>query len=81
MDEARELYRGSLRIDRSQLSASPALASRKFAVLALLWPSKKFADKSLIAGGAASADRLRIVLRVSSSGSRAGSTTPKRTPR
>ena len=58
MDEARELYMKLLELIRSQLSASPALASRKFAVLALFWPSKKFADKSLIAGGAASGGSL-----------------------
>ncbi len=58
MDEARGLYLKLLESMRSQLSASPALASRKFAVLALFWPSKKFADKSLIAGGAASGGSL-----------------------
>jgi hypothetical protein len=58
MDEARELYRKLLASIAVKLSASPALASRKFAVLGLFWPSKKFSDKSLIAGGAASGESL-----------------------
>jgi len=33
----------------------PGAAGRKFAVLGVLWPSKKFADKELIASGAAGA--------------------------
>src|SRR4051812_7287951 len=55
MDEARELYKdffASMRqvIDQGK---APGLAKRKCAVLAILWPSKKFADSDLIASGAA----------------------------
>jgi hypothetical protein len=35
---------------------APSLSNRKFAVLGILWPSKKFADEDLIASGAASLD-------------------------
>lgn len=58
MDEARELYRDfftsvkSLRDD----GHAPNLNNRRFAVLGILWPSKKFADQDLIASGAASLD-------------------------
>lgn len=58
MGEASELYLKLLESMRSELNASPTLASRRFTVLALFWPSKKFADKSLIAGGAASGESL-----------------------
>jgi hypothetical protein len=56
MAEARSLYKellGRLRdvIDGGQVP----LGTRKFAVLAVLWPSKKFADEELIPSGAASA--------------------------
>lgn len=55
MGEARELYRrfftgvGKL-IDAKKVAG----ADRRFAVLGILWPSKKFAEEALIPGGAAS---------------------------
>jgi hypothetical protein len=62
MDEARELYRTLLLSIAVQLRANPTLGTRKFAVLGLFWPSKKFADKSLISGGAASGGGLADAL-------------------
>jgi pimeloyl-ACP methyl ester carboxylesterase len=58
MDEARKLYDNFFDHIRTVLDAGkvPELANRRFAVLSLLWPSKKFAEKSLIPGGAASAE-------------------------
>jgi hypothetical protein len=56
MDEARQLYRdffASLRAVMTGKKAA-ALAGKTFAILAVLWPSKKFADSDLIASGAAS---------------------------
>jgi hypothetical protein len=57
MDDARDLYRRFFGFVRAALDggAFPDLARRKFGVLAILWPSKKFADSDLIPGGAASA--------------------------
>jgi hypothetical protein len=57
MDEARGLYRNFFACVRAVLAAGQiaGLAGRHFAVLGVLWPSKKFADWALIAGGAASA--------------------------
>jgi pimeloyl-ACP methyl ester carboxylesterase len=49
-EDARALYRrllGNLR----QLGGGPARGGRALAVLGLLWPSKKFADESVIPGG------------------------------
>jgi hypothetical protein len=56
LDDARALYRKLLARLRERLDAGgvQGLAERKLAVLAVLWPSKKFAEKELIAGGAAS---------------------------
>jgi hypothetical protein len=56
MDDARQLYRKFLaRLrDRLDSGAEQGLGGRKFAVLAVLWPSKKFTEKDLIPGGAAS---------------------------
>jgi hypothetical protein len=58
IQEARELYRGWLRHLRAHLDAGtvPAVRDRRFAVLAVFWPSKKFTDRELIAGGAASVE-------------------------
>jgi hypothetical protein len=55
MAEARALYQQFFGSVREVLNAgqAPELASRTFAVLGLFWPSKKFADQDLIAGGAA----------------------------
>jgi hypothetical protein len=56
MDEARALYDKFLAQLREVLHAGSAggLSDRKLAVMAILWPSKKFADDELKPGGAAS---------------------------
>ncbi|HEX2222848.1 MAG TPA: hypothetical protein VHN15_01435, partial [Thermoanaerobaculia bacterium] len=56
MDEARNLYQRLLAHFRAELDAGrvAGVAGRKLAVLGVLWPSKKFAEKDLIASGAAS---------------------------
>ena len=55
MDDARALYRRFFERVRAELDAGrvPAAAGRSYAVLGVLWPSKKFADKDLIPSGAA----------------------------
>ena len=54
MAEARRLCEKFLASFRKRLDAGvPGTADRKFAVAAVLWPSKKFADQELTAGGAA----------------------------
>jgi hypothetical protein len=54
MAEARRLYEKFLISFRKRLDAGmPGTQGRKFAVLAVLWPSKKFADQELIPSGAA----------------------------
>lgn len=60
MDEARDLYRRFFAQVREELTNNrpPELAPREFAVFAILWPSKKFADEEVIASGAASFDDL-----------------------
>jgi hypothetical protein len=65
LDEARRLYRNFFACVRAVLAAGQVagLADRHFAVLGVLWPSKKFADRELIAGGAASAGDADAVLR------------------
>lgn len=57
LNDARQLYRNFFASVRSLLDAgtAPKLTGRKFAVLGVLWPSKKFADRELIPSGAASA--------------------------
>jgi hypothetical protein len=56
MAEARALYRELLGRVREVINGGKApTGTRKFAVLAVLWPSKKFADEELIPSGAASA--------------------------
>src|SRR5882757_9209205 len=55
MDEARKLYRdffASMRVVMEKKAGK--LTGRKFAVLGILWPSKKFTDEDLIPSGAAS---------------------------
>ena len=53
--DARLLYNGLLNRVSAQLAGHNALATRKFAVIGIFWPSKKFADSELIpSGGAAS---------------------------
>src|SRR4051812_26669152 len=51
LDDARQLYK-NLVFTIAQENASSA-SKHTFAVAAILWPSKKFAEKDLIAGGAA----------------------------
>lgn len=55
MDEARALYKRFFdRVnDIASRGSVPGIGSRKFAVLGILWPSKKFAEEELIASGAA----------------------------
>jgi hypothetical protein len=56
MADARELYAALFQSVHARLDAVQfeALAARRFAVLGIFWPSKKFADSELIPGGAAS---------------------------
>ena len=55
--DARSLYNGLLSKVSAQLAGHGGLANRKFAVVGIFWPSKKFADSELIpAGGAAGLD-------------------------
>jgi hypothetical protein len=55
MDDARQFYAGLVACLRHVLDQRPALgAGRTFAILGVLWPSKKFAEQELIPGGAAS---------------------------
>jgi hypothetical protein len=58
MAEARSLYTRLRERLAVQLSQFPALAGRRFLNVDLFWPSKKFADKQLIPGGAAAAGAL-----------------------
>ncbi|MEO6320154.1 MAG: hypothetical protein ABIR56_05795 [Polaromonas sp.] len=53
MAEARDLYKRFFARTREVLDTLPALKNRKFAVLGVHWPSKKFAEQTLIPGGAA----------------------------
>ncbi|HYY81725.1 MAG TPA: hypothetical protein VFD04_21465 [Actinomycetes bacterium] len=55
MDEAKATYDSLLRLLRQALAAGQVsnLGDRSFAVFGVLWPSKKWADKDLIAGHAA----------------------------
>ena len=57
MADARSLYKNLLARFRQELDSGkvPGVAQRKIAVLAVLWPSKKFAETDLIPSGAASA--------------------------
>ena len=56
--EARELYCEFFRYMREVLKDKlvPGVNARKFAIVGVLWPSKKFADKELKPGGAAFAE-------------------------
>ncbi len=54
IEEARDLYRRFFEHFVEQVRRSNmATGERRFAVMGVLWPSKKFADESLIPGGAA----------------------------
>jgi len=60
MQEARELYKELIGNVRAGLDAGwvDGIGEREIAVLAVLWPAKKFAEKELIPSGAASAASL-----------------------
>ncbi|MDQ4038490.1 MAG: hypothetical protein M3313_09110 [Actinomycetota bacterium] len=60
MDEARRLYADLLQHIRAHIDANavPGAGDLMFGVLAVLWPSKKFAEKELIPSAAASLDDL-----------------------
>jgi hypothetical protein len=55
MNDARDLYARFLACLRAVLDQGqvPTAATRSFGVMAVLWPSKKFADEALIPSGAA----------------------------
>ncbi len=53
MAQAEALYRKLLTSIRGQLAAVPNMAERDIVVVAIFWPSKKFAERDLIPGGAA----------------------------
>lgn len=54
MEEARQLYHGLLSEMRAELTAARIAGTPSdFVVLAVLWPSKKFADTGIVAGPAA----------------------------
>jgi hypothetical protein len=57
MDEARGFYRGFFAAMGNELNANraPGLAGRSFAILGVLWPSKRFTEQELIPSGAAGA--------------------------
>jgi hypothetical protein len=56
MADARDLYTRFFECARQVLDAKAVdgVSKRKFAIMAVLWPSAKFADKELVASGAAS---------------------------
>src|SRR5215212_10282900 len=56
MADARALYEALFQSVHARLDAGQfdALTARRFAVLGIFWPSKKFADSELIPSGAAS---------------------------
>jgi len=55
IEDARSLYSRFFATVRSVIASGdlPNLATRSFAIMAIFWPSKKFADPALIPGGAA----------------------------
>jgi hypothetical protein len=58
MADARGLYKRFFVDMRKMIDSKkvPGIEGRKFAIMAVLWPSAKFADQELIPGGAAGAD-------------------------
>ncbi len=52
-DDARGLYAGLSRFIKQQVDANAKLNGRKYAIVGILWPSKKFEDEELIPSGAA----------------------------
>lgn len=53
MADARDLYNGLFASVAALIPARPSLANRKFAIVGVFWPSKKFADSELIPSGGA----------------------------
>jgi hypothetical protein len=53
IDDATSLYSGLATQIKAQMDANAKLASRKYAICGVLWPSKKFEDADLIPSGAA----------------------------
>jgi hypothetical protein len=53
IDDATSLYAGLAALIKAQMDAKAELASRKYAICGVLWPSKKFEDADLIPSGAA----------------------------
>lgn len=67
IDEARQLYSGFFQSMSSVIADKHVAEDRQFAVGAIFWPSKKFADTDLIPGGAAAVaptmdDKLNVQL-------------------
>lgn len=56
IEDASSLYSGLAAVIKPQVDANPVLKDRRFAICGILWPAKKFEDKELIPGGAASLD-------------------------
>ncbi len=57
MADARQLYSGLFANIAAQIRANARLVERRFAIVGIFWPSKKFTDAELIpAGGVASLD-------------------------
>jgi len=55
MAEARELYQEFFKNLAADLKSDGTIPKCRFVILGVLWPSKKFAERDLIAGGAAGA--------------------------
>src|SRR5215210_1002194 len=55
MAEARELYKELFTNLAADLKSDGTIPARKFVIVGVLWPSKKFAEKDLVPGGAAGA--------------------------
>lgn len=53
MKEAQDLYEKLMNLLAIEIPQRAELANRKFAVLGVFWPSKKFAEEDLIPGGGA----------------------------
>ena len=70
MDDATSLYSGLAALIKAQVDANPSLATRKYAICGVLWPSKKFEDKDLIPERSGIAQRCRDHGPVEATGSR-----------
>jgi pimeloyl-ACP methyl ester carboxylesterase len=53
IDDARALYQNFFQAMTTVITSQPVAVRRRFAIGAIFWPSKKFADSDLIPGGAA----------------------------